>query len=314
MISNRWLCLKIILLIVLLVAGCSRDAPASVQITNTPIPLNPSPTIPSPEGHNEKQELKPVENQLTRQGVQGWAVLAAKEDYSDTGDVDLDTGFLNLHQIRTLLDYYGWQDDHIQELRDNFGTDDIRKSLDWLETVADQDDVVLFYIQGHASFLRDGLDWHTFFREEWEDILSQRRVLVIEACQAEEFTEGTSNDPNSQLTVASVSADEIGWSGLWEEGMPIIGGVFSHYFFAAFTDPTADLDQDGLISIQESASAAGINQRSYMHEFIFAVPEFLEQYNAYGIFPLENPDFPSVVVSDAIGEPVFLDLNVYQDE
>ena len=313
MISNRLVCLVLILLIVLLLPGCSIDGPTPVQITNTPIPPSPSPTTTSTGVLTEKQVLKPSDSQQTEQGVQGWAVLVAKEDYSDTGDVNLETGFLNIHQMRTLLDYYGWQEDHILELRDNFGTDEIRKSLDWLETVAVQDDIVLFYIQGHASYLRDGLDWQTFFADEWDDILSQRRVLVVEACQAEEFTEVTSIDPNSQLTVASVSSTEIGWSGLWEEGMPIVGGVFSHYFIEAFTDPTADLDDDGFVSIQESASVAGNKQRKYMHEYIFNVPEFLEQYHAYGVYPLENPDFPSVVVTDAIGEPVFLDLIAYQN-
>lgn len=314
MFSNRWSFLVVILLIVFFLASCSMDAPTSVQITNTPIPPSPSPTT-TPSGIlSEKQVLKPLDGHLTEQGVQGWAVLVAKEDYSDTGDVNLDTGFLNMHQMRSLLDYYGWQDDHILELRDNFGTDEIRKSLDWLETVADQDDVVLFYVQGHSSYLREGLDWHTFFADEWEDILSQRRVLIVEACQAAEFTEVTLNDPNSQLTVASVDSGEITWAGLWEEGMPIVGGVFSHYFFAAFTDPTADIDEDGIISIQESASAAGNKQRKYMHEIIFKVPEFLEQYHAFGIYPMENPDFPSVVISDAIGEPVFLDLKAYQSD
>jgi len=314
MISKRLLCLVVILLTVLLLASCSVDAPTPAQITNTPIPPSPSPTTTPTDVLTKIQVLNPSDSRLTEQGVQGWAVLVAKEDYSDTGDANLDTGFLNMHQLRTLLNYYGWEDDHIQELRDNFGTNEIRNSLDWLETVADQDDVVLFYVQGHSSYLREGLDWKTFFADEWNDILSQRRVLVVEACEAAEFTEVTSSDPNSQLTVASVDSDELTWVGLWEEGMPIIGGVFSHYFLTAFTDPTADLDKDGLVSIQESAAVAEKLQREYMHEIIFNVPEFLEYYHAYGIYPMEKPDFPSVVVLDAIGEPVFLDLKAYQSD
>ena len=314
MITNRLVCLAVILLIVLLLPSCSMEAPTPVQITNTPIPPSPSPTTTTSGATSEKQVLKSLDSPLDEQGVQGWAVLVAKEDYSDTGSVNLETGFLNMYQMRALLDYYGWQDDHILEIRDNFGVDEIREALDWLEAVADQEDVVLFYIQGHSSFLREDLDWQSFFADEWEDILSQYRILVVEACQAAEFTEVTSNDPNSQVTIASVAANEIGWAGLWEEGMPIVGGVFSHYFIEAFTDPTADLDDDGIVSIQESASVAGNKQRKYMHENIFNVPEFLEQYHANGIYPQENPDFPSVVVTDAIGEPVFLDLNAYQTD
>jgi hypothetical protein len=275
------------------------------------VSLDPTSAPPNPEVMTERQTQEAIKNQPIEKSVQGWAVLVAKEDYSDTGDTSLDTDFLNLIQLRSLLVYSGWQDDHILELRDSFGTDEVQKSLDWLEMVADQDDVVLFYIQGHSSFLREDLVWQTFFAKEWEQILSDKRILVVEACQAAEFTETTSNDPNPHLTVASVDSDELGWSGLWDEGMPIIGGVFTHYFIGAFIDPTADLDGDGFVSVQESALSADKNQREYMHGTIFTVPEFLAMYHAVGLFPERDQSTPNVVLEDHIGEPLYLDLNAY---
>ena len=282
--------------------------------TDTMVPSIPTSTPSVSDDLTEYQTKEMVKNQPTEQGIQGWAVLVAKEDYTDTGHTNLDTDFLNLTQLRSLLVYSGWQADQILELRDDFGSDEIRKSLDWLEMVADQDDVVLFYIQGHSSFMREDLVWQSFFADEWQEILSNRRVLVVEACQAAEFTAATLNDPNPQLTVASVDSDELGWSGLWEEGMPIIGGVFSHYFMAAFTDPTADLDGDGFVSVQESTFVAERQQREYMHETIFTVPEFLAIYHAFGIYPERDQSSPSVILKDTIGSPVFLDLEAYQIE
>jgi len=93
--------------------------------------------------------------------------------------------------------------------------------------------------------------------------------------------------------------------------LPIIGGVFTHYFVAAFSDPQADGDGDGFVSAQEAALLAERQKRAYFHEVIFAVPEFLEMYRAPGYAPDQDPDYPHVVVDDALGEPLYLALDAY---
>ena len=307
----RRIFLSVLILSISVLLGCNSE---------TAIPVEPNePTLPSStqieESISNRATKEPPVTATTKQSaasrVTGWAVLAAKEDYSDTGGTDIKTGFLNLHQMKALLSYYGWEDGQILEIRDNLGMAEIKAALDWLEQVAEEDDLVLFFIQAHSSYLRDGLEWHSFFPDEWAEIVSDRRVLIVEACQAGEFTATTAGDTNGQLTIASSAADELGWVGLWEEGKPIIGGVFSHYFLSALTDPTADADGSGQISIQEAAIAAQEPQRSYMHEVIFTVPEFLEGYHANGFYPETDPDFPHVVVSDQLVEPVYLDLQAF---
>lgn len=314
MVTIRNSYLVLILAIVLSLTSCGEVASTPASVTNTMV--IPSPTVTITPTDIVNPTPTPPQSNVDRNidSVQGWAVLVAKEDYSDTGGTDIETGFLNLYQLKAILDYYGWQEDHILEIRDTVGINEMREALGWLAQVSDQDDIVFVFMQAHGSFLREELDWLAFFPNEWANIPSNRRVLVIDACQAAEFTSATSGDNRPQLTIASSAADEFSWAGLWEEGKPIIGGVFSHYFISAFTDPTADIDVNGQISIQEAANAAEQPLREYMHDQIFTVPEFLDGYHSYGVYPESDPNYPHVIVNDQLGEPVYLDLIAYQQD
>jgi hypothetical protein len=192
-----------------------------------------------------------------------------------------------------------------------FDRETLQGDLDWLEENADEDDVIFLYVAAHGRYLKDVVLWGEFFAGEWEQILSHRKLLVIDSCQAANYTGAVTDDPAPHLSVAAVAGDEYGWSGLEEEGLPIIGGVFTHYFAAAFDDPDADADGDGIVSVQEAALVAEGQQRTYMHDVVFAVPEFAESYHDIGVFPDQDPNFPHVVVDDTIGEPLYLMLDAY---
>ena len=128
MITYRWVRLVIILTIVFFLTSCSKNVSDPIQLKNTETPPGPTSTTPilsltstpitprlSPTSTpsdvmKEKQVLNSLDSQLAEEGIQGWAVLIAKEDYSDSGDVNLDTGFLNLVQLLSLLKYSGWQE------------------------------------------------------------------------------------------------------------------------------------------------------------------------------------------------------------
>jgi hypothetical protein len=223
---------------------------------------------------------------------------------------DLLVDYAGITQLKQLLEEAGWEPDHIFQARE-FDRTSLQAHLDQLEENADGNDVVFLYVAAHGSYLRDVLGWDDFFADEWQEIPSQRRLLVIDACQAGDFTSTVSDDPAPHLSVAAVAEDEYGWSGLEEEGLPIIGGVFTHYFAAAFDDPSADVDGDGLVSVQEAARLAEGQQRAYMHDVVFAVPEFVGMYHDFGVFPDEDPTFPHVVLDDTIGEPLYLALDAY---
>jgi hypothetical protein len=133
-------------------------------------------------------------------------------------------------------------------------------------------------------------------------------VLVVDSCSAARYTKLVNKDPEPHLSIAAVDQDEFGWKGLEEEGLPIVGGVYTYYFAEALSNPDADVDQDGAVSVQEAAVLAEENQREYMHNVVFEVEEFVEMYHAIGDNSDQDPTFPDVIVDDAIGEPLYLNL------
>jgi hypothetical protein len=252
----------------------------------------------------------PGDSQAAPPEVEGWAVLAEKDDYRDVDMTDLPVDYMGVVRMRAALEEAGWEAEHIRELRE-FDRETLTEGLDWLADNADADDVALLYVAGHGRYLRNVLGWGEFFPAEWREVTSGRRLLVVDSCQAAAYTRAVADDPAPYLSIAAVAEDEFGWCGLEEEGLPIIGYVFTHYFSDALGDPAADSDGDGLVSVQEAARLAEVGQRAYMHDVVLAVPEFLEMYHQLGLTPEEDPDFPHVVVDDAIGEPVYLELEGY---
>lgn len=308
-------CIVLAVVAVILLVGCGKTSltgtpalPTEVPPTKTSEPLTqvivptetPAPLMVTPVGTTSTDSNV----------VQGWAVLAQKDDYSDVDMADLPVDYAGVTQMRQVLEDSGWNPDHIHELRE-FDRETLLDDLDWLEENADEDDVVFLYVAAHGKYLSDVVLWGEFFSDEWEQIPSHRWLLVIDSCQAANYTGAVTGDPSPHLSVAAVAGDEYAWSGLEEEGLPIIGGVFTHYFAAAFDNPDADADGDGIVSVQEAASVAESQQRTYMHDVVLAVPEFVESYHDIGVFPDQDPDFPRVIVDDTIGEPLYLMLDAY---
>ena len=242
--------------------------------------------------------------------VEGWAVLAEKDDYTGLG-TSLMIDYINVEQMRQVLEESGWDADHIREIRE-FDLETLQAGMDWLAENTDGDDVVMLYITGHGTYLGKYLGWYDFAAEYWKQIPSSRRLLIIDACNAAKYTRVVRRDRIPYLAIASVARDEYGWAGLENEGLPIIGGVFTHYFAAAFEDPAADSDGNGYVSAQEAAAVAEAQQRIYMHEYVFADERFLEDYHDLGSTPEEDPDYPHVVIDDSVGEPLYLSLDAYR--
>jgi len=291
-----------ILLMLILLAGCS---PSQEMDTATGIASQAAaesePVTVVPESTTEGS------NQGGDGIVRGWAVLAEKDNYDDVEMTNLPVDYIGVTQVRQLLLDSGWRETQIHEARE-FDRESLTAELDWLAENAEQEDLVFVYVAAHGSYLRNVLGWSDFFGREWEEIPSYHQILLVDACQAAEFTAVVASDPEPYLSVAAVGDDEYGWSGLEEEGLPIIGGVFTYYFALAFQDPEADTNGDGQVSIQEAALMAEAQQRTYMHGVVFAVPKFVEDYHAIGVYPDQDPEFPHVIVQDTISAPVFLEL------
>ncbi len=239
--------------------------------------------------------------------VEGWAVLAEKDDYKDVEMTDMLTDYIDTIRMRQALEASGWNPDQIHEARE-FDRESIQVELDWLEENADENDIVIIYVAAHGNYLSNVLNWNSFFPEEWSQILSKRQVLIIDVCRAGKFTKAVAGDAEPHLAIASTDVNEFGWRGLEEEGLPIIGTVFTYYFSAALSDPNADTDGDGKVSVQEAALMAEAQQRTYMQDVVLVVPEFLQSFHAIGAHPEEYADYPDVLIDDTLGEALFLTL------
>jgi hypothetical protein len=241
--------------------------------------------------------------------VNGWAVLAEKDDY-EAPDPDLPVDYINIALMRQVLEDSGWDPDHIHDLRE-FNRETLQTELDWLEENADKKDIVILYVLAHDTYLSGEVLWREFFAGEWGQIPSQRRLLIVDACRAANFTDDVANDPAPQLSVAAVAGNELSWIGIEEEGLPIIGGVFTHYFANALNNPDADANNDGMVSVQEAALMADEQQRNYMHDVVLVVPQFVEMFHDNFASPERDPTYPHVIVDDTIGEPLYLALDAY---
>jgi hypothetical protein len=238
--------------------------------------------------------------------VEVFAVLAEKDDYKDVGMTDLLVDYIDNARLREALISLGWPADSIIELRE-FDRMDLESELDRLAIEADANDLVFFYVTGHGRYLSDVISWNSFFPEEWKEIPSKNKVLVVDSCQAAKFTKQLSGDLG--LAIAAVDKNEYGWKGIEEENLPIVGGIFTYYFAEALTDPGADNNGDGQVSVQEAALAAESQQRHYMHQEVFAIQEFVEMYHAIGVEPEKDKTFPDVIITDSLGEGLFLEVS-----
>lgn len=301
---SRTALLCLLALLTLFATNCvSQPQPIEQNLEDENSPTestNASATTPLPQ-EGEPEEASPVE---------GWAVLAEKDDFTDVEMTNMPVDYIdNQRLFETLMDA-GWEADHIHDLRE-FDRASLEEELDWLENNADENDIVFVFVASHGNHLTYHILWEEFFKEEWAQIPSQRRILLLDTCQAGKFTDVVLGDARAQLAIASVDEDEFAWKGLEEEGLPIIGGVFTYYFNEAFSNLEADADANGLVSIQEASLYAEEFQQKYMHEVVWAVPEFIEPYHQMGLHPEDDPLYPDVILTDTIAEPLYFELSYY---
>jgi hypothetical protein len=135
---------------------------------------------------------------------------------------------------------------------------------------------------------------------------------MIDTCSAGEFTGPVNNDPKPHISFGHCSAGEVAWAGLEEEGLPIIGGVWTYYFTDALCDSTADDDESGFVSVEEAFAFSTPLVQKYMNETVFAVPDFLESYHNIGIYPENYDAYPHPVMDDQYPEQLYLDLSYYE--
>lgn len=239
------------------------------------------------------------------ESVGGWAVLLEMNEFPE-GWSDIPVGFINSERMQTALFTLGWQSDHMYILKDNLTISVVREAVEWLINNTDSDDVALLYIFTHGNWMRNVLQWNDWFPVEWEKLNTSKKVLLVDTCFAEEFIEPIKSDPSSHISLACCSADEVSWAGIEEEGLPIIGSVWNYYFINALCNSSADLNSDGLVSIEEAFNFSTPLVQQYMNETVFTVPEFLQSYHDIGIYPENYDAYPHPVMDDGYPEQLVI--------
>ncbi len=227
------------------------------------------------------------------------AVILDMEDYEGEKS-DLKVDFLNSKRMKDALVKIGCREENLLIKQDNIDIKTINDCLAWLEKNSKAGDNILFYLTAHGSYIEQELSWNTTFPNEWKKLNDRNRILIIDACKSEKFIHRSEGDKGEGISVSSCNINEIAWCGLEEEGLPIIGNVFTYYFTDAITNRKADINNDKYVSFEEAINFTNQSVQTYMKEYVFAVPEFLEGYHALGIFPEKVKSYPNAIIKDGI--------------
>ena len=210
---------------------------------------------------------------------EGWAVLLEMNDFPGSSS-DLATNFSDTKKWNTTLNALGWRSDHIYILNGLLNRSNCENSVNFLIQSADENDIVLFYIFSHGTWLEYEVEMLDWFPALLNSIPTQNKLAVVSACESEKFINPLINGNNSYIGIASSKSDELSWAGLEEEGLPIIGEVMNHYFTAAFLDEKADVNNNGAISVEEAFEYSYPQVRDYYYDVIFpASPIYAMDFN-----------------------------------
>ena len=251
--------------------------------------------------------IQPVKSKSRAWTIDGWAVLLEMNEFPE-GWPDMPVEFMNSERMQTALFSLGWQSDHVHVIHDNLTISVVQEAVGWLVNNTDYGEIGLLYIFTHGTWMRNVLLWNDWFPVEWEKLNTSKKVLMVDTCTAEAFIEPIRNDSSPHISLAHCSAHEVGWAGVEEEGLPIIGSVWNYYFCNALLNSSADLNDDGYVSIEEAFNFSTPLVQRYMNETVFAVPEFLEIYHDIGIYPENYDAYPHPVMDDQYPEQLNLDL------
>lgn len=231
-------------------------------------------------------------NSITSQGT--WVVLSEMNDFPE-GYSDLPIGFINTNTLKNVFLELGVPEDHIKVYHDQMSREDVKNGMEWLKENAKENDKVFFYIGTHGYYLRHELDFNGELTETWKSVAVKDKVLMVDSCSSGEFIEQLEDEPYGQA-FAVTSKDQVGWWGLEEEGLPIIGSIWVHYFAEAMnSDSDADDNGDGLLTLGEALDYSVVKMQDYTVGVVYRNPEFAKTALKYGYDGKEDSRYPNSV-------------------
>lgn len=223
---------------------------------------------------------------------EGWAVLLDMNDYPE-GYADLLTGYNDSQMWAAALHGFGWQSHHVELVRGTLTRAAGETAVQFLINNADANDVAMFFIFAHGTWIQNAMQWSDWFPSMWSSIASQNKLLVVSACGAEQFIDAASSEAAPHVHIASAGVGEYAWAGLPEEGLPVIGEVFNQFLTAAFFNVSADADENGEVTVEEAfAFASPVSQTYIVLEVFPRFPDYAEMCNHVAPKPVLEDAYP----------------------
>jgi len=205
---------------------------------------------------------------------------------------DLDTGYVDTQKWNLTLQTLGWQTHHILIYQGEITRQTGEAALHFLAMNADANDVVLFFVFAHGNYLLTDVHWNTWFPQQWMSLESQQKLFVVASCTSELLIQPLYDDPSSHIHIASTEGDEYAWAGLPEEGLPIIGEIFTHFFTNGLINGSADSNTDGEVTVEEAFEFATPLSRNYITSVVFpAFPDFAEMCDNTAPHPVLDDNY-----------------------
>ena len=227
----------------------------------------------------------------------GWAVLMEHNAFHGRYP-DLPVGYINSTRMLTLLFHRGWPADHILLKRDAQDADALPRAIRWLASHAGPDDETIFYVASEYRFLERDLAWNTSFPKLWSTIPTSHRVLIVETCYAERFTDAVRSAPG--LGLPAVGRQELDWWGLREGNGLIRGGTFTFFLARALSAQPAGAPLDFPGAFDQAVADA----RDYFRTVIAHTPAALGTFHSLGSFPERLTTFPNPDLTRGVDDSV----------
>ncbi|SHK12059.1 caspase family protein [Paramaledivibacter caminithermalis] len=234
-----------------------------------------------------------------------WVVLMEMNQFPQ-GFTDIPVDYINSERMKDMFVKLGVEEDHILVKKDDMSLEAVKDSISWLDENSQQDDLVFFYIATHGSWLREKLNWNKLLAPKWKALDRDNKILIVDSCNAAEFIEPFKNEKASGISIAAAGADELGWWGVEEEGLPIIGSIWLNYFTQAVFNKEADSNDDKLITIDEAFEYTTPQVQKYMKEEVFTVAEFVKVWHSIGQYPEKSDGYPNPVLYNNLPEKLVL--------
>jgi len=217
--------------------------------------------------------------------VERWALLVGVAEYI-TPETKAKYADYDAVDFKNVLVHHGWQEDHIKVLTNEQATkNNILSYLNWLDTMEDQDDIVIYSHSSHgglipgysyALYTYDSSIWDYTLDAKLDKLGSKNVLVVLDCCESGGFIP-TLGKPGRVILTSCRSYE---YSGATDK---LRNGVFTYFLVSeeniideipgvdgAFAREECDTNHDGWISAEEA----------YKHAY-----KWTEWYASWGMHP-----------------------------